>query len=123
MASWSSFLALSGFAYDAIGSTLTAAPRVPHREFRCFWSTGTGWGTFAFTSIDKDGTRFTLEVLAGRLRVRSCELAGHGRVSRVRAVDKIVTFTTTSRGDLTVVRLETSITLEVGHVLEIEVGR
>jgi len=46
MAAWGGILALSGFQYDAHGGKLAFAPRINAEDFRCFWSTPTGWGTF-----------------------------------------------------------------------------
>ena len=48
MSSWSGVLALNGFRYDGPGRRVTALPRLPVSDFRSFWSTATGWGTFAY---------------------------------------------------------------------------
>jgi hypothetical protein len=45
MANWALLLAYSGFQYDATKRTIRFAPAASG-EFRCFFSTGTGWGTF-----------------------------------------------------------------------------
>ena len=42
MASWTGLVALSGFRYDGPQASVVAVPRVPHKVFDCFWSTGTG---------------------------------------------------------------------------------
>ena len=60
MASWSSVVAISGFRFDGSQSSITAVPRIPHDKFDCFWSTGTGWGTFSYQPI-AGGKRFTLQ--------------------------------------------------------------
>jgi hypothetical protein len=122
MSSWSSLLALSGFAYDGVSGAVTAVPRVPHREFHCFWATGTGWGTFGYAPSQSGGTRFTLEVLAGRLPHRSCEIAAEGTASSVRLRGKPVAHAEEQQNGRTVVRFAAAITLEEGDVLEIEVG-
>lgn len=46
LASWSVLLALSGYEYDARTGLLAFAPRVSEGEFRCLFTTGTGWGSF-----------------------------------------------------------------------------
>jgi hypothetical protein len=48
MSSWALLLALSGFHYDAARRSIAFAPARATRggEFRCFFSAGTGWGTF-----------------------------------------------------------------------------
>ncbi len=70
MAAWTTVLALSGFAYDAPSGKLQVAPRLRRAQFRSFWSTATGWGTFEL------GQKFTLKVEAGRLEIQSLSLRG-----------------------------------------------
>jgi non-lysosomal glucosylceramidase len=45
MSSWALLLALSGFHYDGVKGEMVFAPARPGKNFRCFWSCGTGWGT------------------------------------------------------------------------------
>jgi uncharacterized protein (DUF608 family) len=68
MASWSSFLALSGFRYAGADKHIIAVPRWSESRFQSFWSAGMGWGVFTLTS-----SQFTLEVIEGSLPVRSLE--------------------------------------------------
>jgi non-lysosomal glucosylceramidase len=68
MASWSSFLAISGFRYTGPEKHVVAAPRSPDSNFRSFWSAGTGWGTFELTA-----GQLTLTVMEGALAVRTVE--------------------------------------------------
>src|ERR1700759_2555399 len=49
MSSWSSVVALSGFFYRGDKAAVVAAPPLAGANFRCFWSTGTGWGTYSLT--------------------------------------------------------------------------
>jgi hypothetical protein len=65
-------LALSGFRYDGVERHVSVLPRQPASGFRCFWSTGTGWGTFAF---GQGGTPFRLRVLHGTLACRTLTAA------------------------------------------------
>ncbi|HZA34034.1 MAG TPA: GH116 family glycosyl hydrolase, partial [Vicinamibacterales bacterium] len=65
MASWSALLAISGFRYHGGTREVTVLPRLAAAGFRCFWSTGTGWGTFSF---DKAGSPLRIRVLSGSLR-------------------------------------------------------
>lgn len=65
MSAWSGLLAWSGFRYDAETRRVEARPRGELAGFRSFWSTGTGWGTFAFSPTD--ARTLTLEVLFGSL--------------------------------------------------------
>ena len=122
MSSWSSVVALSGFQYQGDRGHVIALPRVPSEDFRCFWATGTGWGTFGYAPSSSGGTRFTLEVLAGRLPHRSCEIAAEGTASSVRLRRQPVAHARERQNGRTVVRFAAAITLEEGDVLEIEVG-
>ena len=49
MAAWSSIVALSGFRYNA--GKLSIKPKSKNANFRSFWATGTGWGTFTKTQV------------------------------------------------------------------------
>jgi len=65
MASWGLILALSGFSYGFDGS-IDFEPRIKGDEFRCFWSTGTAWGTVKVT--EEDGkVKKDVEILHGKL--------------------------------------------------------
>jgi non-lysosomal glucosylceramidase len=46
MSSWALLLALSGFHYDAARGSISFAPAMQDDDFRCFFSAGTGWGSF-----------------------------------------------------------------------------
>lgn len=74
MASWSPLLALSGFRYHGGEKSVVAEPRINPERFASFWSTGTGWGTFA-QEAGKSGLRFSLAVSYGTLACRSVTLA------------------------------------------------
>ena len=79
MAAWTSFVALSGFEYDGATSAVIAVPRIPHQTFQSFWSTATGWGTFSYRVEAANATVLTIQVLAGKLSVRSIEMTGSGK--------------------------------------------
>jgi non-lysosomal glucosylceramidase len=68
MASWSTLLAASGFRYHG-GEQSIVIKATP--GFRCFWSTGTGWGTFRVTA-----TGAILRVDHGSLAVRTASVNG-----------------------------------------------
>jgi non-lysosomal glucosylceramidase len=82
MSSWSTLVALSGFVYDGARAAVLAVPRIPRDNFECFWSTGTGWGTFSLRR-QKDRTQFSIKVLYGTLACRSCEIAAKGATATV----------------------------------------
>jgi non-lysosomal glucosylceramidase len=68
LSSWSTFVAASGFHYHGCKQAVTikAAP-----DFRCFWSTATGWGTFHVTAAGA-----VLGVDHGSIAVRSATVNG-----------------------------------------------
>jgi len=68
MASWSLLLALSGFHYSAPAGQIAFAPAVNAEHFRCFFSAGSGWGSFAQQSGDGMFAA-SLELRAGSLRL------------------------------------------------------
>ncbi|MBE7464960.1 MAG: hypothetical protein HS116_15905 [Planctomycetes bacterium] len=73
MASWSVLLALSGFTFSAVEKKLGFAPRMNAENFRCAFTSGSGWGTFS----QKSGkARFdaALELSAGRLELNRLDL-------------------------------------------------
>ncbi len=74
MAAWSGLLALSGFLYEAPGRQLTVVPRMEVPDFRSFWSTASGWGSFRLRR-PATGVRFELGPQEGRLVVARVALA------------------------------------------------
>jgi hypothetical protein len=72
LASWSLLLALSGYRYSAPAQRLGFAPRVNAEDFRCFFSTGSGWGVYGQQRAEREQTcRVTVQ--RGRLSLRSFE--------------------------------------------------
>jgi len=70
MASYALLLALSGFRYDLVNGRIGFdPPRLDKGSFMCFWSLGTGWGTFA-VALD----HVSLRVQYGQLEFRAIEL-------------------------------------------------
>lgn len=119
MSSWTSFVAVSGFQYDGVEGSIVAIPRVPHRKFNCFWSTATGWGTCSYRPI-ANGTRFTIEVLAGKLLCRSCGITGTGSSASVQSSGKIYSHSMKQRDGNTVLHFDNPIQLTEGHQIQIE---
>jgi uncharacterized protein (DUF608 family) len=74
MASWSAVVALAGFHYDGAKSAVRVEPlAAPTPNFRCFWSNGTGWGTYTLS-----GGTLAVHVIGGQLDCASCEFPGSG---------------------------------------------
>ena len=74
MSSWSLLLALSGYHYSAPAGKLSFAPRLNADDFRCFFSTGSAWGSFR-QQVSGARTACSLEVRYGHLTLRTFELA------------------------------------------------
>jgi hypothetical protein len=65
LASWSVFLALSGFEYDGARKCISFYPAVNASAFSSFWSTGSGWGNYT-----QSAGGFELSVDFGQLEIR-----------------------------------------------------
>jgi uncharacterized protein (DUF608 family) len=82
MAAWSGVLALSGFRYDGEKGRVTILPKSSLPTFKCFWSTGTGWGVF--TQVQSNTRhQIRIQVHSGVLPLQSCQLAVGPGPSRV----------------------------------------
>ncbi|NBD25782.1 GH116 family glycosyl-hydrolase [Paenibacillus glycinis] len=69
MASWALLPALSGYRCDLVAGTMSFAPKLFREAFSCFWSTGTAWGVYKQTIVERTGeAEWELEVLYGELR-------------------------------------------------------
>jgi len=93
MAAWSGLLALSGFRYHGASATVWVKPRLEAPDFRCFWSTGTGWGTFSLTA-----GRLSLKVDHGTLACRRCSV--RGRTAKASVNGKAVAHTVNREGQV-----------------------
>ncbi len=70
MASYALLNAFSGFAFDMVRGEIGFDPIMGGcNSFRCFWSLGSGWGTFSLT---KD--QVTLDVIEGSLAIKRLSL-------------------------------------------------
>jgi uncharacterized protein (DUF608 family) len=119
MASWSAVLALSGFRYRGQDGAVVVLPPVAPaagRPFRCFWSTGTGWGTFSFAQ----GGALTVNVLGGKLPCKSFEVAASPRSSSSATLDgKPISHRTSRQGDRAVFRFDEPVSIAEGSHLEL----
>ncbi len=121
MSAWSAVIALSGFSYDGAGASLVAAPLVAKDNFHCFWSTGTGWGTYSLKR-KTGGASFALKVLAGTLACRSCEIPASGTAARVTSSIATVEFPLKRRGEHVIVRFNKTVHLSANDEIQIEVS-
>jgi hypothetical protein len=120
MSSWSSVVALSGFDYDGAMEAVTAIPRLPHRTFRSFWASGTGWGEFSYARDSSGGTLFTLRVLAGNLRCRSIQITAAAITTQLLVGSKEYAHGVTSNGNLALFETQQTIVIAEGEELKIE---
>jgi hypothetical protein len=120
MSSWSTVLALSGFVYDGARAALVAVPRVQRDNFKCFWSTGTGWGTFSLRK-QNGGAQFSIKVLKGELACRSCEIAAVGANAQIERGGKTLANHVSRNGERLVVTLDETERLAVNDELRITV--
>lgn len=84
MSSWTLLEASAGMRYDAGERFLAFAPRWKPEEFRCFFITGDGWGTFDQNGSASAQTE-TLAVRYGSVRLRRLEFAASGTLLPRRA--------------------------------------
>ncbi len=76
MASWSCYLAWTGFGYNALAGALQF--RAVEKPSRLFWSNGYAWGV-AELNPESSGMRMALTVMHGDIKIKSVEITGAGR--------------------------------------------
>jgi uncharacterized protein (DUF608 family) len=116
MSAWSGLLAISGFRYHAGLREVTVQPRARLGGFRCFWSTGTGWGTYAY---DATGRSLRLTVLNGALPLGTIQarLARGAAPARVGIGSRAVPVRIERQGPDVQVRFEQDVRLTEGEEL------
>ena len=112
MAAWSGILALSGFRYDARSGAIQVRPRSNTPNFRCFWSSGTGWGTF---SVSASGVR--VQVLKGKLGCREIAFRGAGKNGRATLAGRNLGHKLSFRSGLAVLNFDEPLVINEGAEL------
>jgi non-lysosomal glucosylceramidase len=120
MSSWSTIVALSGFLYDGPAAAVVAVPKIPRENFQCFWSTGTGWGTFSLRRRSRT-TLFEIKVLMGALACHSCEIVARGSEASVEIGGRAIKNQVTQSGERTVVTLDETLRLAANDEIRITV--
>jgi hypothetical protein len=120
MSSWSTVVALSGFVYDGTKAAVRAVPRLPRDNFTCFWSTGTGWGTFALGK-QNGSTLFSIKVLKGTLACRSIEVDAAGGTAVIERGGKALANRVSRNGERVVVALHETQQLDSNDELRVTV--
>jgi hypothetical protein len=67
MSSWGVFLALTGFQYSGPEMKMGFDPKLHQEDFRCFWSCGSGWGSYVQKAIGEAEESVVLELTSGQL--------------------------------------------------------
>ncbi|HXR40235.1 MAG TPA: GH116 family glycosyl-hydrolase [Terracidiphilus sp.] len=120
MSSWSTVVALSGFLYDGVAASVVAVPKTPRDNFRCFWSTGTGWGMFS-QRTQGGRTVFSIKVLNGKLACRSCEIAAPGTEASVENSGRLVENRVERQAERMIVTLARTLTVSANDEIRIAV--
>ncbi len=124
MSSWSLLLALSGCHYSAPARSLSFEPRVSPGDFRCFFSAGEAWGSYA-QRLDGPVQSHVLDVRSGTVEIRRLTLpriaAGdHVALQRLVGPGKVEATLTASDASL-VVDLSPPVTVAAGERLALEI--
>lgn len=123
MASWSLLLALSGYRYSAPAGQIGFAPAISADRFRCFFSAGSGWGSFAQES-DGAGFGARLELRGGELRLRRLALRTSGGLALAGATlgGAAVGATAEQAGADTVLVFDQELELHAGEAIEVRLA-
>ena len=126
MSSWSLLEAVSGFRYSAPENSLTFAPKFDQENFRCFFITAAGWGSFSRRTA---GGRqvFTLEPAYGEVGLRALSLqvsAGvlPGGPVTVHAAGNAVEADVQFAAETISLTFSEPLTLTAGQVLEVTIA-
>ena len=118
MSAWSGMAALSGFLYRGADAAVVLTPRWGAGNGKCFWATGTGWGTYT-----RSGAQTSIEVLHGSLPCGSCELGGGAAAIRgVSISGKPLKFESAKNGARVTARFAERVVLQPGSKLQIMTG-
>ncbi|MBS1882058.1 MAG: hypothetical protein JSS97_03785 [Actinobacteria bacterium] len=112
MAAWSAMVVLSGFRFSAPRRHLRLRTSGKEPEFRAFWSTATGWGSW---SHHEEQTR--IEVLHGSLELRTIDASALGPRFRTMLDGQMLTADESSSADL--IRFATPLLLVAGSALRL----
>ena len=121
MASWAVLLALSGYQYDGVKGELGFAPVMNKKDFCCFWSTGSGWGTFKQKNLPQESVA-AVKVRYGDLVLNSFSLGHAEKSSRKLTVTvdgREVKAKVEERKDSTVFKFANKVSLNKGSILQI----
>jgi non-lysosomal glucosylceramidase len=126
MSSWSLLLALSGCRYSAPSRSLGFAPRLRPDDFRCFFTAGEAWGSYA-QRRSPSGQSHVVDLRWGSLILQRLELphlAGGAQpaLRRLSAAGRAVEGRLLVDGEKLTVELARPVTLRAGESLVVDVG-
>ncbi|HEY3936613.1 MAG TPA: GH116 family glycosyl-hydrolase [Bryobacteraceae bacterium] len=122
MAAWSGILAASGFHYHGGERRVSIAPKSNLSEFRCFWSTGTGWGVFTRRQSGQHA-KLELRVHAGRLPLERCSLETHATgASRVAYRGQSVSHRVERSAGVATFHFPGDFSIGQGEIVTLEIG-
>ena len=84
MSSWSLLTAISGFAYSAPRKEIRFQPRLSAERFRCLYSAGTAWGSYA-QQASKQTLHAELAVEGGALDLAAVRVPFAGARAKITA--------------------------------------
>ncbi len=116
LASYALLLALSGFEHDARIRYLGFRPKINREDFSCFWSLGSGWGTFRARKHEG----LVLAIDGGEMRIGSfgSDYLGAAKAAAVKVRGSAIGFS--QQGDR--LTLDVEAVLQAGESLVIEIG-
>ncbi|MDQ2898513.1 MAG: non-lysosomal glucosylceramidase [Acidobacteriota bacterium] len=121
MASWSSLLAVGGFRYRGTDAHVTVIPKIDARDFRCFWSTATGWGVFT-RHASRGNTEVAIRVHSGQLPLRSAEFVAGNGTARVSHRGEPVAHQIERENGRVILRFRTPVLVREGEDLAMQVN-
>ena len=118
MSSWSLLTAISGFGFSAPHKEIRFRPRVSEAQFRCLYSAGTAWGSYAQQAA-KDKLDAEISVEGGTLELATVRLPFSGAAAKVTASSPAKVEVTAGEA---IVRFSPSATLRPGQKLKLSLA-
>ena len=117
MASWAAIPMLSGFHYNARTSRMELAPALPVPNFRCFWSTPGGWGSFELSPGS-----LLLSVVAGSVSLKELLIASFPAPAKLRVTsgNEEIPHAVSPHGGGAVVEFSSAVTVNSASPLRIK---
>jgi hypothetical protein len=122
MASYAVLIALSGYRYSAPAKYLSFTPKINRDDFRCFFTTGSGWGLYR-QKLAKRRMQAAITIHYGRLELRTIGLdypvpraaAGYADIK-----GKKIPFNLSVNGELTFYR---PVMINAGDILTVVINK